>query len=86
MIAKDSKAQPGDLSVEIVDAGGDAPTEDMFKILVKERGQVVEEFDRATLGRGKQNVVDDGQPGLRDASRSRTSASVAGHQRQARQG
>jgi phage tail sheath protein FI len=57
VVAKDSGAQPGDLSVEVVDAGGDSPTEDMFKVLVKERGQVVEEYDRATLGRGKQNVV-----------------------------
>ena len=41
----------------MTDAGGDEPSEDMFKLLVKQAGQVVEEFDRATLARGKQNVA-----------------------------
>jgi len=34
-IAKNADAQPGDLSIEVVEAGGDAPTEEMFKLLVK---------------------------------------------------
>ncbi|GAA1432272.1 phage tail sheath family protein [Microlunatus lacustris] len=50
-------ATSGSVSVEIADAGGDNPTPDMFKLLVKRDGEVVEEFDRATLGKGKQNVV-----------------------------
>ena len=29
----------------------------MFKLLVKQGGQTVEEYDRATTGRGKQNVA-----------------------------
>ncbi len=33
-------------SVEVAAAGGEAPTEDMFKLVVKRGGQVVEEFDR----------------------------------------
>ena len=38
----------------------------MFKLVVKRGGQVVEEYDRATTGRGRQNVCRDGQ---RDASK-----------------
>ena len=46
-----------ELSVEVVAAGGDEPTEEMFKLLVKQGFEVREEFDRATTGRGKQNVA-----------------------------
>ncbi len=53
----DPGVQPGELTVEIADAGGDSPSEDMFRLVVKRNGEVAEEFDRATLARGKQNVV-----------------------------
>ncbi|MGB3185585.1 MAG: phage tail sheath subtilisin-like domain-containing protein [Ornithinimicrobium sp.] len=55
--AQETDTPTEDISVEIADAGGDAPADDMFKLLVKRDGEVVEEFDRATLGRGKQNVA-----------------------------
>ena len=57
VVAIDPAAAPGDVSVEVTDPGGDSPTEDMFRLVVKVRGEVVEEFDRASFGRGKQNVV-----------------------------
>ncbi|MCB0896789.1 MAG: phage tail sheath family protein [Nocardioidaceae bacterium] len=47
----------GEISVEITDAGGDQPTEDMFRVVVKRQGQPVEEFDRVTAARGKTNVA-----------------------------
>jgi phage tail sheath protein FI len=56
-VALDAGAPDGDIQIEVVDAGGESPTEDMFKLLVKRGGQVVEEYDRATIGRGKQNVA-----------------------------
>src|SRR5262245_4658042 len=55
--ALDPGSQPGELSVEIAEAGGDEPSEDMFKLVVKQRGEPVEEYDRVTLGRGKTNVA-----------------------------
>jgi phage tail sheath protein FI len=55
--ALDSGASPGEYSVEIAEAGGDSPTEEMFKVVVKRRGEPVEEFDRVTVGRGKTNVA-----------------------------
>lgn len=48
--------RPGDVAVEIAEPGEDG-TDDQFKILIKRNGQVVEEFDRASFARGKQNVV-----------------------------
>lgn len=48
---------PGSIEIEVADAGGEAPTDDMFKLVVKQAGQVVEEFDRAVTGRGRQNVA-----------------------------
>ena len=48
---------PGEIEVEVAPAGGEAPTDDMFKLVVKRGGQVVEEFDRVTTNRGKQNVA-----------------------------
>ena len=57
VLALDGGAKPGDITVDIVEAGGESPSEDMFKLVVKQGGQQVEEFDRATLGRGKQNVL-----------------------------
>src|SRR6266545_2452565 len=55
--ALDPGTSPGDLSVEIAEAGGDGATDEMFKLVVKQRGQQVEEFDRVTLSRGKTNVA-----------------------------
>jgi len=55
--ALDPATPAGSVTVEVTGPGGDSPGEDMFKLLVKRDGQVVEEFDRATLARGKQNVV-----------------------------
>jgi hypothetical protein len=57
IVAVDPASRPGEITVEVTDAGGDEPSEDMFKLLIKQAGQVVEEFDRATLSRGKQNVA-----------------------------
>ena len=49
---------PGEITVEIDRRrAATSPREDMFKLVVKQGGQVVEEFDRATAGRGKQNVA-----------------------------
>lgn len=47
----------GEVTVEVTPPGGDSPSEDMFKLLIKRNGEVVEEFDRASFGRGKQNVI-----------------------------
>src|SRR6476646_3453715 len=55
--ALDPAATPGDVSIEVTDPGGDSPSDDMFKLVVKRNGEVVEEFDRASFARGKQNVV-----------------------------
>ena len=46
-VAIDGNLRPGELEVEVAPAGGEAPTDDMFKLVVKRGGQVVEEFDRA---------------------------------------
>ncbi|MFZ1412301.1 MAG: phage tail sheath subtilisin-like domain-containing protein [Micropruina sp.] len=53
----DPAVQPGEVTVQIADPGGESPAADLFKLLVKRGGQVVEEFDQASLGKGKQNVV-----------------------------
>jgi phage tail sheath protein FI len=55
--AIDGGVASGDITVEVTEAGGEAPTDDMFKIVVRQKGDVKEEFDRATMGRGKANVV-----------------------------
>ena len=55
--AADPAAPAGSLSVEIAQAGGENPSDDMFKVIVKQNGETVEEFDRVTLGRGKANVA-----------------------------
>ena len=53
----DPAIQPGEISVEVTPAGGDSPSDDMFRLVIKRNGEMVEEFDRASFGRGKQNVV-----------------------------
>jgi len=57
VVALDPASRPGDISVEIAEPGGESPSDEMFKVVVKQGGQVVEEFDRATVNRGKQNVA-----------------------------
>ena len=53
----DPAVQPGEVSLQVTDPGGDNPGAEMFKLLVKRGGQVVEEFDNASFAKGKQNVV-----------------------------
>jgi len=53
----EAAAPAGEYSIEIAEAGGDSPSDDMFKVVVKRRGEPVEEFDRVTVGRGKTNVA-----------------------------
>ena len=55
--AVDPAAKPGEVSLQIADPGGDNPAPVSFKVLVKRNGEVVEEFDNATMAKGKQNVV-----------------------------
>ena len=55
--ALDPAIAPGDITVEVTDPGGDNPGADMFRLVIKVRGEQVEEFDRANFTRGKQNVV-----------------------------
>jgi phage tail sheath protein FI len=54
--ALDPSIPPGDISVEITDPGEGSP-DDAFRLLIKRGGEVVEEYDRASFARGKQNVV-----------------------------
>ncbi len=63
--ALESGVGDGEITVEVAEAGGDSPSEEMFKLLVKRGGQVVEEYDRATVGRGRQNLA----AMVRDASK-----------------
>ena len=53
----DPAVEPGEVSVQITDPGGETPDAEIFRLLVKRNGQVVEEYEGATLGRGKQSVV-----------------------------
>jgi len=53
----DPAAPSGEFSVEVYDAGGESPSEEMFRLLVKRGNDVVEDFDRATVTRGRQNVL-----------------------------
>lgn len=55
--ALDPATAPGDITVEVTDPGGESPSEDMFRLVIRVRGEQVEEFDRASFARGKQNVV-----------------------------
>src|SRR4051794_29415974 len=56
-VALEAGTRSGEITVDVAEAGGDSPGEDMFKLVVKRDGQQVEEFDRATLGKGRQNVL-----------------------------
>jgi phage tail sheath protein FI len=42
VVALDPAAAPGDVSVEVTDAGGENVTEDMFRLVIKVKGEVVE--------------------------------------------
>ena len=53
----DTAVQPNEVSIQITDPGGDNPPAEAFKLLVKRSGEVVEEYDNAQLGKGKQSVV-----------------------------
>jgi phage tail sheath protein FI len=89
VVALSAASRGGDITVEVTDAGGDEPSPELFKLVVRQGGQVVEEFDRVTLGRGRQNVagivnagsrlirVEDARTGTAQASdRPATGASV----------
>jgi uncharacterized protein len=88
IVALDPVSPPGEITVEVADPGGDEPTGDMFKLLIRRGGQVVEEYDRATLARGRQNVatmvnaasklvrIEDAQPGTGVTGRPATGTSV----------
>lgn len=56
IIAADPATPPGDLTVDVVEPGGESPRADLFKLVVKSKGQQVEEYDRATFGKGRQNI------------------------------
>src|SRR5664279_1925021 len=47
--AVDKGVSDGELQVEVVEAGGESPSEDMFKLLVKRGGQIVEEYDLSLI-------------------------------------
>jgi phage tail sheath protein FI len=55
--ALDEGTPEGDLTIEITDAGGESAEPEMFRLLVKKGGDVVEEFDEVTVSRGKTNVA-----------------------------
>jgi phage tail sheath protein FI len=57
VLAVDGGSRPGEITVEVAEAGGESPSEEMFKLVVRQNGEVKEEFDRATTGRGKQNLA-----------------------------
>ena len=57
VIALDPAVQPGEISVEVTDPGGDSPAEDMFKLVVKRERRDGRGVRPGHLGRGKQNVV-----------------------------
>ena len=51
-------AAGNDLTVEVADSGSSADNAaDQFKLIVKQDGRVVEEFDGLTVGKGKQNAA-----------------------------
>jgi phage tail sheath protein FI len=57
IVALSQPSRGGDITVEVADPGGDEPSPELFKLVIRQAGQVVEEFDRVTLGRGRQNVA-----------------------------
>jgi phage tail sheath protein FI len=57
VVARDEDPDAPALTVEVSNPGGESPGEDMFRLVVKQGGEQKEEFDRATTGRGRQNVA-----------------------------
>jgi uncharacterized protein len=55
--AIDPAVQSGEVSVQIADPTAESAGPEAFKVLIKRREQVVEEYDNAQLGKGKQSVV-----------------------------
>lgn len=47
---------PEEISVEVTDAGEGA-AEDQFQLLVRRGGQIIEQYDKVTNKKGKQNVI-----------------------------
>lgn len=54
---RDPALAGAEIAVEVEEAGGEAPTDEMFKIVVKQNGQQVEEWDRAQVQRGRHNIA-----------------------------
>lgn len=54
--ALDPATPDGQLTVEVAEPGAEAP-EGSFKVVVRQGDQVVEEFDKLTTNRGRQNVM-----------------------------
>ena len=57
VFALDGGSKSNGIAVEVTEAGGDEASEDVFKLVVRQHGEVKEEYDRATTGSGKQNVA-----------------------------
>jgi phage tail sheath protein FI len=87
--ALEAGAAGNTISVEVTDAGEGA-TEDQFKLIVRKDGQQVEEYDRASTKKGRQNVVtivnaasklirlEEATPGGQVDKPAKTSVSLAG--------
>ncbi|QJW34878.1 phage tail sheath family protein [Cellulosimicrobium protaetiae] len=52
-----SSGKPKKISVEVADAGGDSPSDDQFRLVVKVDGKEAESFDNVTTKRGADNVA-----------------------------
>ena len=57
VVALEEGTSGNGIEVEVADAGGEAPSDEAFKIVVKKNGKTEEEFDGLTLKRGKTNAV-----------------------------
>jgi phage tail sheath protein FI len=57
IIAAESAPRGKKISVEVADAGGEAPPEDQFKLIIRVDGKEAETFDNVTTKRGSENVA-----------------------------
>jgi uncharacterized protein len=57
IVALEADPTGGEITVEVTGPGGESPTEEMFRLVVKQGGEQKEEFDRAIVGRGRQNII-----------------------------
>ena len=73
----------GEISVEITAAGGEDPSEDMFRVVVKRNGEPVEEYDRVTAGRGRPTSRPWSTPRRRSCGSRRSPASPSASRRPA---